>query len=219
MLEQVQVRRSEVCQKLLKFKSDESVQQEQITQEQKKLEEADRRVEKLSLAMTECDGEITRYDQEVRRLTRNLNEKQQEYHTAYTKLESLRNLACLLYTSGSSFGSFHPSWNPAGTEYVYQAGRYCIFHHFRMSGSQYFPVSDRTGAYQSRCKDHPGALYLSGSRDHHLLLRRCFCGYRKHEGAGADVYKRQVQRVYKTALEAGMGKDDWRSTIKVVRGH
>ena len=93
MLEQVQVRRSEVCQKLLKFKSDESVQQEQITQEQKKLEEADRRVEKLSLAMTECDGEITRYDQEVRRLTRNLNEKQQEYHTAYTKLESLRNLA------------------------------------------------------------------------------------------------------------------------------
>lgn len=28
-----------------------------------------------------------------------------------------------------------------------------------------------------------------------------------------------VQRVYKTALEAGMGKDDWRSTIKVVRGH
>ena len=31
--------------------------------------------------------------QEVRRLTRNLNEKQQEYHTAYTRLESLRNLA------------------------------------------------------------------------------------------------------------------------------
>lgn len=28
-----------------------------------------------------------------------------------------------------------------------------------------------------------------------------------------------VQRVYAAALEAGMGKDDWRSTIKIVRGH
>ncbi len=28
-----------------------------------------------------------------------------------------------------------------------------------------------------------------------------------------------VQRVYQEAMDAGMGKDDWRSTIKVVRGH
>ena len=39
MLEQVQVRRSEVCQKLLKSKSDESVQEEQIKEEQKKLDQ------------------------------------------------------------------------------------------------------------------------------------------------------------------------------------
>lgn len=38
MLEQVQVRRSEVCQKLLKFKSDESAQDEQLDEEQKSLQ-------------------------------------------------------------------------------------------------------------------------------------------------------------------------------------
>ena len=37
-------------------------------------------------AMTEAEGE-------VRRLTRNQNDTQQEYHMAYTKLESLKNLA------------------------------------------------------------------------------------------------------------------------------
>ena len=38
MLEQVQVRRSEVCQRLLKFKSDESVQDEQLKAEREKLD-------------------------------------------------------------------------------------------------------------------------------------------------------------------------------------
>ncbi|MDO5407308.1 MAG: chromosome segregation protein SMC [Eubacteriales bacterium] len=93
MLEQVQVRRSEVCQRLLKFKSDESVQEEQLKEEQKKLDQAKEQLTALQLAQTECETELARYEQEVRRLNRNLNEKQQEYHTAYTRLESLRNLA------------------------------------------------------------------------------------------------------------------------------
>ena len=93
MLEQVQVRRSEVVQKLLKFKSDESVQDEQIQAEQQKLKEASERLDALGIAQTECETEAQRLEQEMRRLTRNLNERQQEYHTAYTRLESLRNLA------------------------------------------------------------------------------------------------------------------------------
>ena len=93
MLEQVQVRRSEVCQKLLKFKSDESVQDEQIETERKKLAQTTARLEELELAQTECEGQMSQCEQEVRRLTRALNEKQQEYRTAYTKLESLKNLA------------------------------------------------------------------------------------------------------------------------------
>lgn len=93
MLEQVQVRRSEVCQKLLKFKSDESVQDEQLLIEQKNLEEAEEKQKELGLAQTACEAEIVSCEQEVKRLTRNLNDKHQEYHTAYTRLESLRNLA------------------------------------------------------------------------------------------------------------------------------
>ena len=93
MLEQVQVRRSEVAQRLLKYKSDESVQEEQLKAEQEKLAEAESRLEELALRQTACEEELEHCDREVRRLTRNLNEKQQEYHTAYTRLESLRNLA------------------------------------------------------------------------------------------------------------------------------
>ena len=51
------------------------------------------RLEALELAQTECEGQVTQYEEEVRRMTRSLNEKQQEYRTAYTKLESLKNLA------------------------------------------------------------------------------------------------------------------------------
>ncbi len=93
MLEQVQVRRSEVCQKLLKFKSDESVQDEQLHIEKKKLADAEDRLSELETAQTACEAEIVSCEQEVKRLTRNLNDRHQEYHTAYTRLESLRNLA------------------------------------------------------------------------------------------------------------------------------
>lgn len=93
MLEQVQVRRSEVCQRLLKYKSDESVQDEQLEEELKKLREVEERLEMLAGSQTECESQMQQYEQEVRRLTRNLSERQQEYHTAYTRLESLKNLA------------------------------------------------------------------------------------------------------------------------------
>ena len=40
-----------------------------------------------------CEDRIGQLDSEVKRITRNLNARQQEYHTGCTKLESLRNLA------------------------------------------------------------------------------------------------------------------------------
>ena len=93
MLEQVQVRRSEVCQKLLKFKSDESAQDEQLDEEQKKLAEAKASLEALEVSQTECELQAGQYEEEIRRINRSLNETQQEYRTAYTRLESLKNLA------------------------------------------------------------------------------------------------------------------------------
>lgn len=93
MLEQVQVRRSEVCQKLLKSKSDESVQEEQLKTEQKRLDEVNAALEQFSLAQNEGETKVAELEQEVRRLNRNVNETQQDYHTNYTKLDSLKNIA------------------------------------------------------------------------------------------------------------------------------
>ena len=93
MLEQVQVRRSEVAQKILKFKSDESVQDEQLQEEQKKLAETEKNLNALAEAQTECEEQLSYYEKEQRRLNGNLAESQHAYHTAATRLESLRNLA------------------------------------------------------------------------------------------------------------------------------
>ena len=93
MLEQIQVRRSEVCQRLLRSKSDESAQEELLLAEQEKLNKSDQRMTELLTAQTGCEEAIENSSQEVRRLTRCLNQQQQEYQTKSTRLESLRNLA------------------------------------------------------------------------------------------------------------------------------
>ena len=93
MLEQVNLRRSEVTQKLLKYKSDESVQDELIHKEQTALDQVRELMENKQFLAQETEDAMTEAEGEVRRLTRNQNDTQQEYHMAYTKLESLKNLA------------------------------------------------------------------------------------------------------------------------------
>lgn len=93
MLESVSVRRSEVCQKLLKYKSDESEQEEQLTSYADKLTEIENLLQELGEAQTAAETRCQELEAEGKRLNKNLNDKQQEYHTSYTKLESLRNIA------------------------------------------------------------------------------------------------------------------------------
>ncbi len=93
MLEQVNVRRSEISQKLLKVKSDESVQDEQLREEEEKLSDLKEQLQDLLIRQEEKEEQALHMDSEVRRLNRNLNEKHQEYQARYTKLESLRNIA------------------------------------------------------------------------------------------------------------------------------
>ncbi len=93
MLEQVGVRRSEVLQKLLKFKSDESEQEEQYLALQQKGDEIEADIEEKNQSQSTAEIKAEDLEHQVRRLNKNLNDKQQEYHTNYTKLESLRNLA------------------------------------------------------------------------------------------------------------------------------
>ena len=93
MLEQVNLRRSEVSQKLLRFKSDESVQDEKILQEKATLDQVQEQLEKAQFSAEEAEEGMNAALKEVQRLNKNLNNTQQEYHMAHTKLESLRNLA------------------------------------------------------------------------------------------------------------------------------
>lgn len=93
MLEQVNLRRSEVSQKLLKFKSDESVQDELIGKEQAALSAVREELENRQFRAQETEDAMNEAGNEARRLNRHQNDTQQEYHMAYTKLESLKNLA------------------------------------------------------------------------------------------------------------------------------
>ena len=93
MMEQVHLRKSEVSQKLLKYKSDESLQEEQIQKEKSALGQVEKELSALQGEMKETEQAFEKGEEEGRRLNLRLNNIQQEYHTAYTKLESLRNLA------------------------------------------------------------------------------------------------------------------------------
>lgn len=90
MLEQINLRRSEVTQKLLKFKSDESVQDELIAKEQAALDEVRQQLEDGQFKAQEAEDALTEAETDAKRLNRNQNDTQQEYHMAYTKLESLK---------------------------------------------------------------------------------------------------------------------------------
>ena len=93
MLEQVNVRKAEVSQKLLKSKSDESVQDEQIAARQAELDHINQDIERCQLKETEIEEQAQTASNEVKRLSRVLADCQQSYHRNNTKLESLRNLA------------------------------------------------------------------------------------------------------------------------------
>ncbi len=87
------MRRSEISQKLLKIKSDESVQEEQLKKEQEKSLALKKRLEAILREQGEQEKGIEQAEAEIRRISRNLNEKHQAYQSAYSRLESLKNIA------------------------------------------------------------------------------------------------------------------------------
>ena len=93
LLEQTDLRRSQVTNQLLQYKSDESVQDEQIALQKEVLAKINAQIEEKELLLAKTEEELDRAEQEIARLSRALNNTQQDYHTAHTKLESLKNLA------------------------------------------------------------------------------------------------------------------------------
>ncbi len=93
MLEQADVRRAETTQKLLKFKSDESVQEEQKKEEKLKLDKVKEELGAILCQEKELTQKIHTDEEQERNLNRKLSNLSQDYHTYHTKLESMRNLA------------------------------------------------------------------------------------------------------------------------------
>ena len=69
MLEQVQVRRSEVAQKLLKVKSDEENWDNQIAEQNERLTAIDAEIEKLLSQAESLEEEAKAANEEIRRLS------------------------------------------------------------------------------------------------------------------------------------------------------
>ncbi len=93
MLEQIQVRRSEVVQKLLKVRTDEENWDTQIKEQEDLLAQIDVRIGELLDLADRLEIEVDTATEEIQNLNKELNNNQQTYHTAFTKRESLRNLA------------------------------------------------------------------------------------------------------------------------------
>ena len=93
MLEQVQVRRSEVAGKLLQMKTEEEGLMDRLTAQAEKESAIRKEIEVLAGRSSELERKNAESAEEIRRLNRELNNTQQEYHTAHTRYESLRNLA------------------------------------------------------------------------------------------------------------------------------
>lgn len=102
LLEQVQVRKAEVSQRLLRFKSDESVHEEEQKVQQGKLKTAQEAYSALRASQESCRAEAESYERETRELSDRLSKARQQQHTAAIRLESLSNLAERYEGYGSS---------------------------------------------------------------------------------------------------------------------
>ncbi len=93
LLEQNQVRKSQLSQKLLKVKSEEEAQEEVVSRFLREIGEKKERIGELRKKQEAAAASCKDAQELVYRENRALNVKQQEYHTLRTRLESLRNLA------------------------------------------------------------------------------------------------------------------------------
>ena len=93
MLEQIQVRKSEVAQKLLKIKSDEATFDEQLNIENNKLTSIVKSIEEIDSEINSLDEELTKINDEASRLNKLLLDTQSDYQARFAKLESLKNIA------------------------------------------------------------------------------------------------------------------------------
>lgn len=92
MLEQIQVRRSEMHQKLIAAESDADMQEEFIVQHEEELKKISETIGELTEEQQKQEQEIARLQQEIAKKNEQLRIGQTAYHREQSRLESLKNI-------------------------------------------------------------------------------------------------------------------------------
>lgn len=92
MIEQIQIRKAELSQKILKLKSEESEQEESLAAYQKDYTEVSARIDALSEESTKYDNEVTELQQILSQQNEQMETGQTAYHREASRLESLKNI-------------------------------------------------------------------------------------------------------------------------------
>lgn len=92
MIEQIQIRKAELSQKILKLKSEESEQEESLAAYQKDYTEVSARIDALCEESTKYDSEVTGLQQILARQNEQMETGQTAYHREESRLESLKNI-------------------------------------------------------------------------------------------------------------------------------
>lgn len=92
MIEQIQIRKAELSQKILKLKSEESEQEESLAEYQKDYMEVSARIDALSEESTKYDNEVTELQQILSQQNEQMETGQTAYHREASRLESLKNI-------------------------------------------------------------------------------------------------------------------------------
>lgn len=93
MMEQTNIRKSQLAQQVLQMKSEEAVQEEQIAGVQAEYQEITERIQALSEKSEETGARLTEIQQRLTGANQRIEKEQVEYHREASRLESLRNIA------------------------------------------------------------------------------------------------------------------------------
>ena len=104
LLEQINIRKSQLNQKLIDFQSRKDGQESAIKQFEEQLIEVNAEIDKVQSTLTEYKDDLANLRIENSKLTKDLSANQEKYHKLKSNLEALKNITeryegCLLYTS------------------------------------------------------------------------------------------------------------------------
>lgn len=92
LLEQINIRKSQLNQKLIEFQSQKDSQNTVIAQLEQQLEEVNKEIEQVKTALNRYKDELADLRVENAELTKKLSENQEKYHKSKSNLDALKNI-------------------------------------------------------------------------------------------------------------------------------